>query len=106
MPRSPPTVGSRDAYRGSDRRAAWRGTSAGAGAPPPSLAVFASRSRVRADAAGARVSGIPEEEFVARTGQRQTGARRTTPREQGRAPHPGAGAAVLPRAARAVAGAG
>src|SRR3954451_9195632 len=102
MPRSPPTVGSRDAYRGSDRRTAWRGTSAGAGAPPPSLAVFASRSRVRADAAGARVSGIPEEEFVARTGQRQTGARRTTPRKQGRVHHHGDVASVLAGTAREV----
>jgi hypothetical protein len=48
------------------------------------------------------VSGIPEEEFVARTGQRQTGARRTTPREQGRVRHHGDVASVLARAVREV----
>jgi hypothetical protein len=49
-----------------------------------------------------RVPRIPEEEFVARTGQRQTGARRSNPRTQGRVRHDGDVASVLARAVREV----
>src|SRR3954447_1293744 len=53
-------------------------------------------------AAAATVPGIPEEEYVARPGQRQTGARRPTPRHQGRVPHRGDLVSVLARAVREV----
>src|SRR3954471_11332198 len=49
-----------------------------------------------------RVSGIPEEEFVSQTGQRQTGARRSNPRKQGRVRHHGDVASVLARTVREV----
>jgi hypothetical protein len=48
------------------------------------------------------VTGIPEEESVARTGQRQTGARRTTPRTPARVRHHGDVASVLARTVREV----
>ena len=50
----------------------------------------------------ATVPGIPEEEFVARPGQRQTGARRTTPRKQRRVHHRGDVVSVLARTVREV----
>src|SRR5207237_7164308 len=46
--------------------------------------------------------GIPEEESVAPTGQRQTGARRTAPRKQRRVRHHGDAISVLARTAREV----
>src|SRR3954470_14113919 len=61
-----------------------------------------SRSRARAVAPAARVTGIPEEESVARTGQRQTGARRTPPRTPAPARHHGDVASVLARTVREV----
>jgi hypothetical protein len=51
-------------------------------------------------AAAATVPGILEEEFVARPGQRQTGARRTTPRKQRPDRHQGDVVSVLARTAR------
>src|SRR4051794_33446691 len=56
----------------------------------------------RADSPAGRVTGIPEEESVARTGQRQTGARRTTPRTPARVRHHGDVASVLARTVREV----
>ena len=54
-------------------------------------------------AAVATVPGTPEEESVARPGQRQTGARRTAPRNQRRGPPPdGDVISVLARAVREV----
>src|SRR3954451_12858242 len=53
-------------------------------------------------AAAATVPGISEEEFVARPGQRQTGARRTAPRNQRRVRHPDDVVAVLARTVREV----
>jgi superfamily II DNA or RNA helicase len=50
----------------------------------------------------ATVPGIPEEEFVARPGQRQTGARRTAPRKQRRVHHRGDVVSVLARTVREV----
>ena len=50
----------------------------------------------------ATVPGIPEEEFVVRPGQRQTGARRTTPRKQRRVHHRGDVVSVLARTVREV----
>src|ERR1700726_2803596 len=46
--------------------------------------------------------GIPEEKSVARPGQRQTGARRTTPRKQRRVHHRGDVVSVLTRTVREV----
>ena len=46
--------------------------------------------------------GIPEEESLARPGQRQTGARRTAPRKQRRVRHRGDLVSVLARTAREV----
>src|SRR5215471_6619607 len=46
--------------------------------------------------------GIPEEKFVARPGQRQTGARRTAPRKQRRVHHRGDVIPVLARTVREV----
>src|SRR3954451_1974347 len=53
-------------------------------------------------AAAATVPGISEEEFVARPGQRQTGAPRTAPRTQRRVRHPDDVVAVLARTVREV----
>jgi superfamily II DNA or RNA helicase len=49
--------------------------------------------------------GIPEEEFLARQGQRQTGARRTVPRQQRRVRHREDVVSVLTRTVREVEGA-
>src|SRR4051812_38985968 len=53
-------------------------------------------------AAAATVPGIPEEEFVARPGQRQTGARRTTTGTHGRVRHRGDKLSGLARTVREV----
>jgi SNF2-related domain/Helicase conserved C-terminal domain len=53
-------------------------------------------------AAAATVPGIPEEEFVARPGRRQTGARRTTPRNQRRVHQRGDVVSALARTVREV----
>src|SRR3954468_1425612 len=53
-------------------------------------------------AAATTVPGIPEEEFVARPGQRQTGARRTTSGTHGRVRHRGDVLSVLARTVREV----
>jgi len=53
-------------------------------------------------AAAATVPGISEEDFVARPGQRQTGARRTAPRNQRRVRHPDDVVAVLARTVREI----
>jgi hypothetical protein len=50
----------------------------------------------------ATLPGLPEEEYVARPGQRQTGARRPTPRHQRRVRHRGDIIEVLARAVREV----
>jgi hypothetical protein len=47
-------------------------------------------------------SGMPEEEFLARPGQRQTGARRTVPRKQRRVRHRGDVISELSRAVREI----
>jgi SNF2-related domain/Helicase conserved C-terminal domain len=49
-----------------------------------------------------RVPGTPEEEYVARPGQRQTSARRTAPRQQGRARQQDDVASVLARTVREI----
>src|SRR6185312_2960420 len=53
-------------------------------------------------AAAATVPGIPEEEFLARTGQRRKGARRTAPPKQRRVRHHGDVVSVLSRTVREV----